>query len=69
MTGVPELFTIFSVCGPGIVIVFVSNCTMIDFLSVAVADVRRFIKPVTVLLFIIFAGLVERGTGSVFEKS
>ena len=44
-SGVPKCFPILPVSEPSIIIVFVSDCTVIDLLITAITDIRRLIEP------------------------
>ena len=68
-TGTAEFLTVFSVCKPGIIFIFVCDGTVADLLVTAITDVRGFIKSGAAFPLKIGAGLVTGGTGSAFDTA
>lgn len=64
-----EFLTVFPVCKPGVVFIFVSDGTVAGFRVTAIADVRSLIKSGATLLLKIVAGLVAGGAGSAFDPA
>ena len=68
-TGIAESLTVFPICKPGIIFIFVCDGTVVDFLVTAIADVRSFIKSCAAFPLKIGAGLVTGGAGSAFDTT
>ena len=68
-TGTAEFLTVFPVCKPGIIFIFVRDGTEVDFRVTSIADIRSFIKSGAALPLKIVAGLVTGGAGSAFDTA
>ena len=60
---------IFSVGKASVIAVFVGNCTVINSLVTAIADIRSFVQSVAALFYEIFAGLITGRAGSAFNTT
>ena len=68
-SGIPELFTVFSVSKPGIVSILMGDSTMIHLFGTAIADIRSLVQAAAAFLFKVLTGLIVGGTGSAFDTA
>jgi len=68
-SGVPKLFTVFTISKACVVSILMGNGAVVDLFGASIADIGCLVKAVTAFLFKVLAGLVAGRAGCTFNTA